>query len=151
MSRPLVVMREKGKAPSMGEIREEIAEIVKVLAKYLEYYRPRQPGYSKHAIMGPVGKLLGVLESGKLYDKDAVVGYVISVHRNTAATDYVPPEAIKTLEEAVDKLVALREKLPSRLWIKVLREIDYAVYKARLEWILERAEKKAASSSGGEE
>lgn len=151
MSRPLVVMREEKKAPGMEEIRGEVREIVELLDRYLDYYVPRQYGFSKHTIMGPVGKLLSVLESGKLYDKDALVGYVVNVHRNTARSDYVPPEALRVLEEAVEKLIALRAKLPSRVWIKALREIDYAVYKARFAKAAERAAAKKAGEGGGEE
>jgi len=148
VSRPIVVMREKVRAPGMEEIRGEVAEIVSLLDRYLDHYVPRQYTFSKHSLLGPVGKLLGVLESGKLYDKEAIVGYVINVHRNTARSDYISPEALAVLEEAVEKLLALRSRLPSRVWIRVLREIDYAVYKARFKKAVERASSK---KEGGEQ
>ena len=67
---------------SREEIRSLVEEIVRELSEYLKGYVPEKPGITKHSIMGPVGKLLSVMESGRFDNKDALVGYLINIHNN---------------------------------------------------------------------
>lgn len=149
MSRPLVRMYEKGGKVDYREVRERIAEVAETLAKYLNEHYRGPPGFSKHTIMGPVGKLIGVLESGRFRDKDALLGYVINIHTNLSGP--ISKEAVDLLEKAISDLLAIREQVSTRTWVRFLRELDYAVYKHKMKYIVEyAAAKKAKSAEGGE-
>ena len=120
-----------------AKVEALISRLVDVLSEYLDEYIPKTSSYSKHAIMGPVGKLLGILMSGKLENKDAIIGYIVNIHRNTAKSEYVSKTAIDKLDEAVNLFFELRKIVTTRMWIKTLREIDYAVFKRRFKKIVE--------------
>lgn len=124
------------------EVKELVNRIVKVLVEYLDTFVPKTPGWSKHTIMGPVGKLLSLITSGRFENRDAIIGYVINVHRNTARSDYVPKEAIDKLNDALTLMQELRKKVSTRVWLRLLREIDYAVYKSRFEKLLAKTQEK---------
>ncbi|RLE85714.1 MAG: hypothetical protein DRJ39_01145 [Thermoprotei archaeon] len=150
MSRPLVRMIEKGEGVDLASIRGEIKDVADMLAEYLNnYYWPEQTGYAKHSIMGPVGKLIGVMESGRFESKEALIGFIINIHNNTSRVK-ISKEAIDILERAVDKLLEIRSKTTTRVWVRLLRELDYAVYKYKMKRIVELAAQKAKSKSGGE-
>ena len=85
--------------------------------------------------MGPVGKLLSVLESGRFENKDSLLGYVINIHNNTARSR-ISADDIEHLKQALKKLEELRNNVNIRTWIRFMREIDYAVYKNKMERII---------------
>ncbi len=147
MLRPFVKMYEKEEEPKREELLPEIEEISALLDKYLDNYIPETYGYTKHSIMGPVGKLLSIVESGRIYSKEALLGYIINIHEQSSQRP-ITNESIETLGKAIDKLIKLRERVSLRTWIKLLREIDYAVYKKRVAKIVERI--IAKKGEGGE-
>ena len=150
MSR-LVRMYDKGSRVDYGEIRARMAHVAELLASYLNEHYHGPPGFSKHTIMGPVGKLISVLESGRFMDKDALLGYIINIHTNLSGP--ISKEAVEQLEKAVSELLEIRSQVSTRMWIRLLRELDYAVYKHKMKYIVERAAAKAQakkSIEGGE-
>lgn len=150
MSR-LVRMYDSGSKVDYREVRAKIAQIAELLASYLNDHYRAPSGYSKHTIMGPVGKLISAMESGRFMDKDALLGYVINIHTNISGP--ISKEAVEKLEKAVSELLEIRSQVSTRMWIRLLRELDYAVYKHKMKYIVEHAAAKAQakkSSEGGE-
>lgn len=143
--RPVYRIKEERKVgPELvQEIKSDIESIIENLATYLEDFMPdrKGPSFSKTSVMGPVGKLLSAVSSTKLETKDALIGYVINVHENTS-NKRLTEEGKKNLEEGVEKLLLLKEKAPKRFFSKAIREIDYGVYKRKLEYILTRSKDK---------
>lgn len=138
MSRPIFKLETKEKQRDKQSIETLKAETIDNLAGYLEHFTPKTPGFTKHSIMGPVGKLISKVTSGRMKDKDALLGFVINVHRNTAdpKSKRLSEEARNHLETGVEKMLELRERLSTRSWIRVAREIDYGVYRRKYEYIL---------------
>lgn len=135
--RPLFITEEEEKYDE-EHVKTLLNEISTTLAKYLDHYKPKtESPFTKHAIMGPVGKLIPILTSGRLKDKNAIIGYVINIHRNTSASGFISKDAVELLNSAVDKLIELRNCVRStREWLKCLRELDYSVFKLRMEKII---------------
>ncbi len=92
--------------------------------------------------MGPVGKLISKVTSGQIKDKDALMGFVINVHRNTAKFERIGETAVNHLEAGIATMLQLRNALSKRGWVHVAREIDYGVYKKKYEYILKKAKEK---------
>lgn len=127
---------------SLQDQKEQVRKAIDSLAEYLlNDYRPETLSYSKHTLMGPVGKLLAVLTSGRIQEKKALLGYVANVHQNTSQTP-LTPKGLRRLNEALDTLVTLRDGLSKRAWLKVLRDLDYAVFFKKYEQIAQRIEAK---------
>ncbi len=150
MSRPLVKMVERGEGVDLTKIREEIKSVADMLADYLNnYYWPEQISYTKHGVMGPVGKLISVMESGRFESKEALIGFIVNIHNNTSRVK-ISKEAIDILEQAVDKLLEIKSKTTTRVWVRLLRELDYAVYKHKMKRIVESVAQKTKVKMGGE-
>lgn len=143
--RPIFIsdIAESKTQPGLKDRKEQIERATDNLSGYLiNDYWPKTLSYSKHALMGPVGKLLAVLVSGRIQGKEALVGYVANIHQNTSQRERISPEGLKFLNDAIDALVTLREGLPKREWLRVLRDLDYAVFFKKYEQIAERIEEK---------
>ncbi len=143
--RPIYKIKEERKVSPefMDEIKMDIETTIDHFAKYLEDFIPEGASgrFTKTSIVGPVGKLLSGISSSKLETKDALVGYVVNIHENTSSK-WLSDEGKKSLEEGVVCLLSLKEKAPNRLFTKALREIDYGVYKRKLEYIYNKKKKK---------
>ena len=129
-----VKMVEKEEA-SVEEVKDLVEKIVSELSEYLKEYIPEKRSYAKHSVMGPVGKLISVLESGRFENRDALLGYVVNVHNNTSKRK-ITAEGMEHLKNALNKLEELRNKVNIRVWVRLMREIDYAVYKNKMEQII---------------
>lgn len=146
--RPIIKMEEKGKAEVS---KESVNEVINLLGGYLrEDYVPEKYGYSKYAMMGPVGKLLSVLISGRFQNEEALLGYIVNIHSNTARDDkkQLSKEAIERLNRIIRKLGEIRKDIPQRMWLKTLREIDYGVYFQKYGEIAEKVEAKRTEKGG---
>jgi|Deesub1362A_J573_1020465.scaffolds.fasta_scaffold00838_6 hypothetical protein len=124
--------------------REKISEMEKKtiehLSDYLKTFYPKKSGeaeysYTKTSIMGPIGKLLSAVSSGKIENPDALIGYIVNIH-NATADNPLSKHGKEHLENGVKALLELRAVAPKRMWMRILREVDYAVYKNKLEYIL---------------
>ena len=141
-------MKEE-KAVDLQRINNLTSEAISELASYLDHYMPKSRGFSKSSLMGPVGKMLSAIVSDRIIDSDAIIGYVVNIHRNTAKTPYLSPEAMQHLQEGLNKLLELRKVVPKRIWVKTLREVDYGVFKRKYQYIIERALEKKEIEEGG--
>lgn len=126
---------------------KEIDAAKENLYKYLSEYIPERRTYTKHAIMGPAGKLLGIIAASKFGDNvDSYVGYIANIH-NQQNKKHLTLEGMQSLKEAVSGLITLRQKSSERAFLKILNSVDYGVYYMKYKEIGERSE---AKKSGGE-
>lgn len=110
-------------------VKQEMQEIVTLFDAYLEEYRAQ--GTSKHAIMGPVAKILQRAQSGQ-WLTESLTGYALRVHEMRPRTGgYVTPEAVQKLEEGTKRLIAFLGSIPVTAIPKVAEQIDYGVYYER--------------------
>jgi len=110
-------------------VKQEMQEIVTLFDAYLEEYRAQ--GTSKHAIMGPVAKILERAQTGQ-WLTESLTGYALRVHEMRPKTGgYVSPEAVQRLEEGTKRLITFLGGIPVTAIPKVVEQIDYGVYYER--------------------
>jgi len=121
---------------------EEIEAAKESLYRYLADYVPERWTYSKHAIMGPAGKLLGIIAASKFGDNiDSYVGYIANVH-NQQSKKHLTLEGIENLREAVSVLIHLKQRSSERAFLKMLNSVDYGVYYMKMKEISKKSEAK---------
>ena len=93
------------------KVRPKIVSIVAEFDKYLDDY-PAKTAKSKHAMMGPVAKILERAQT-RNWDVQALTGYAVRVHEmNPKSRGYLSPVARQALEEGTTQLVALCREVP---------------------------------------
>jgi len=122
----------------LDSVRPKVESIVMQFDKYLDEY-PVKTAKSKHAVMGPVAKILERAQTRK-WDAQALTGYALRVHEmNPKARGYLSPAARQALEEGTAQLVTLCREVPVTAVAKVVERIDYSLYYARrkkgIEWL----------------
>ena len=140
--RRMLYMYEKEDELKGYELKKSVEDIVNLLVEYLKDYEPKTYALTKHTIMGPVGKLLHLLGSERFRDLNAIVGYIINIHKNTSRSEFVSKETMEKLTTAVNALLNLKQKVSTRNWLRIINEVDYAVYKKAFENIITRIEQK---------
>lgn len=119
--------------------KEAVETAIVALGRYLvEDYWPKDQGYSRHALTGPAGKMLEVVQSGRITDREAILGYVTQVHNQSSARS-LDAAGLERLGAAVDAIVSIRSQVSDRAWIRALREIGYGVYLVKYAAVQERA------------
>ena len=121
-------------------VQPQIDEICGEFDRYLSLY-PGRGGASKHALMGPVGKVLGEIQRGRM-DPASLKGYALRVHEG--AQRFSDLNAIVALESGIDQLVTLLAKpgIPPTANDTILDRIDYGVYYARRKQQIEQRERR---------
>jgi len=119
-------------------VRPKIDAIVTQFDKYVGGWGVKT-AKSKHAVMGPVAKILERAETGK-WDAQALTGYALRVHEmNPKARGYLSPAARLALEDGTSELVALCREVPVTAVAKVVERVDYSLYYVRrkkgIEWL----------------
>lgn len=119
-------------------VQPQIDEICGAFDRYLGMYRGRGSA-SKHALMGPVGKIISEIQHGRT-DPASLKGYALHVHE--AAERFLNLDAIVALDSGIDLLVALmaRQDVPRTAHDAILDRIDYGVYYARRKHQIEQRE-----------
>jgi hypothetical protein len=92
--------------------------------QYLEQV-PRKSARSKHGLMGPVGKILSEVKSGRR-DAGSLKGFAIRVHE--AAGRGPSPASLEALERGIDQLVATLREAPVTAHDALLDRLDYGLY-----------------------
>lgn len=134
------VITIRGGRFDLDSVRPTIESIVVQFDKYLDEY-PIKTAKSKHAVMGPVAKILERAQTRK-WDAQALTGYALRVHEmNPKARGYLSPLARQALEEGTARLVALCCEVPVTAVAKVVERIDYSLYYVRRKKGIERLEK----------
>ena len=117
----------KGKEKmSANEATEKVSELFNDYLKELNIYAA-----SKSGLMGPIGK---VLEQARVRGLDAefLKGYGISTHKNDPRIrGGLDLQTLQPLEEGIDLLSNLLQKVPRHLRPKVTEIIGYKVYYRR--------------------
>jgi hypothetical protein len=132
------IITVRGGRFDLDSARPKIESIVEQFDKYLDEY-PVKTAKSKHAVMGPVAKILERAQTRK-WDAQALTGYALRVHEmNPKARGYLSPAARQALEEGTTQLVALCREVPVTAVAKVVERIDYSLYYVRrkkgIEWL----------------
>jgi len=137
--------------PSDLDSKKLLEEIQEDLFTYLQSYRAEAEGFSKHSIMGPVGKLFPQVLAKRFGDNvDAYVGYVVNIHRQQ--TGYLPSvDSIDSLKNAVSKLLRLKHGLSEREFVRVVETIDYGIFEKKAHLIMELGQKKKEAEKGVEQ
>jgi len=85
----------------------------------------RKSTRSKHGLMGPVGKILSEVKSGRR-DPGSLKGYAIRVHEATGRSP--SPASLEALEQGIDQLVMLLAEAPITVHDRILDRLDYGLY-----------------------
>src|SRR4051812_33951358 len=93
-------------------------------ADYLEQV-PRKSTKSKHGLMGPVGKILSEIKSGRR-DPASLKGYAIRVHETSGRGPSAA--SMGNLENGIDTVVKLLDDVPLPFHDRVLDRLDYGLY-----------------------
>jgi len=121
---------------------KDIEETQVQLYTYLTDFIPEKWAYSKHAIMGPAGKLLGIVASSKFGENtDSYVGYIANIH-DQQSKKHLTLSGMESLKVAVSNLIKLRQNRSERAFLKILSSVDYGVYYMKVKEISERSEAK---------
>ncbi len=106
------------------KVQPQIDDVTLALGRYLEG-APRKSDRSKHGLMGPVGKVLSEVKSGRR-DGASLKGYAIRVHE---ASRRSPSRAgLEALEQGIDQLTGLLAKAPITAHDQILDRLDYGLY-----------------------
>lgn len=135
MREPLVT---KGGRFDPTSVRPQMETVINVFDRYLEN-SPYRLGKSKHAVMGPVAKILERAQTGHWSIED-LAGYALRVHEmHRKARGFVSTEARTALESGVRELMRLVETVPVTSLAKVLEKLEYGLYyrrrKGASEWM----------------
>lgn len=93
-------------------------------ARYLDDVL-RKSTRSKHGLMGPVGKILAEVKSGRR-DPASLKGYAVRVHEATGRSP--SPGGLEALEQGIDRLVKLLDGAPVTAHDRILDRLDYGLY-----------------------
>lgn len=93
-------------------------------ARYLDEV-PRKSTRSKHGLMGPVGKILSEVKSGRR-DPASLKGYAVRVHEATGRSP--SPAGLEALEQGIDHVVRLLAQAPVTAHDRLLDRLDYGLY-----------------------
>jgi len=116
--------REKGK---VIEIENQRQEIINSLLEFMDYiYIPRNMN-SKYGIMGPVGKLINFCKTMGIIDWGQIKGYILNVIRMNQSYN-IPTEAIQLLDDVVEKLKLVNQKIQGIEWRNYIDGIDYEFF-----------------------
>lgn len=125
---------------------KEIEDTQVYLYNYLVDFIPERWGYSKHAIMGPAGKLLGIMSSSKFGDNiDSYAGYIANIH-DQQSKKHLTLTGMDNLKNAISNLIKIKQNRSERAFLKILTSVDYGVYYLKVKEIGERSEAKKAES-----
>jgi len=125
MKRPLIVVQQE---PYEWETaKRRIQEIAANFAAYLGEYRSMRATGSKHAVLGPVGKLLDKAAAGER-NLESLLGYTVRIHEMSSRGGYLSPSALENLRQGAEGLLALLSDAPVAVRSRLIEQVDDAVY-----------------------
>lgn len=86
---------------------------------------PRKSTRSKHGLMGPVGKILSEVKSGRR-DLASLKGYAVRVHEATGRNPSIA--GLEALEKGINHLIGLLAEAPLTVHDRLLDRLDYGLY-----------------------
>lgn len=105
-------------------VQPKIDETRAAFVQYLDAV-PRKSTRSKHGLMGPVGKILSEVKSGRR-DPASLKGYAVRVHE--AGGRAPSPASLEALEQGIDHLIQLLSQSPMTAHDRLLDRLDYGLY-----------------------
>jgi hypothetical protein len=108
----------------VDKVQPQIDAIRDSFCRYLAQVRGKSTR-SKHGLMGPVGKILSEVKSGRR-DAASLKGFAVRVHEATGKSPN--PEALEALEQGIDRLVATLDDAPVTAHDALLDRLDYGLY-----------------------
>jgi len=123
------------------EVKARTREIISLFDGYLDEY-PIKNARSKHAVMGPVAKILERAKAGQ-WDVEPLTGYALRVHEMNPRVGHISQLAVEKLHEGTNKLLQLCQVIPMTDLARTVEQIDYGLYFQRrskgLVWLAERS------------
>lgn len=137
MRKPIFVKAERF---DLESVMPHIEAVRDDFDRYLNDY-PVKSSRSKHSLMGPVGKILQEVRTGK-WDAESLCGYALNIHlANPRTKGFIGADARAALKEGVGKLIDLLAHVPVTAHDRVIDRIDYGLYFVRrskgLQWLEE--------------
>lgn len=118
--------------------KQRISDVAGHFASYLVEYRSKRATGSKHAVLGPVGKLFKKAVAGER-NLESLLGYTIRVHEMSSEGGYISPIALQHLRQGAEGLLALLADAPIAVRSRLIAQIDDAVYykhqRRHYEWL----------------
>lgn len=108
------------------QVQPQIDATREAFVRYLDE-APQKSTRSKHGLMGPVGKILGEIKSGRR-DAPSLKGYAIRVHEARASGRSPSSVALVALEQGIDCLLDLLGRVPVTARDQILDRLDYGLY-----------------------
>lgn len=133
IQRPLYAVRPERFDAS--ELKPKIEAIASSFAAYLAEWRGS--GSSRHALMGPVARVLDLVRRGQA-DFGEIMGRALRMHE--MAAPYLSPRGRQSLEQGVRDLLDVIERCPLAARRRVLEQVEYHVYYLRRMELLRRLE-----------
>ena len=112
------------KSFDIEEAQPRIDATRQAFTRYLDDV-PRKSTRSKHGLMGPVGKILSEVKSGRR-DPASLKGYAVRIHEATGRRP--SPAGLEALEQGIDHLVMLLAEAPITAHDRILDRLDYGLY-----------------------
>lgn len=106
------------------KVQSQIDAAREAFTRYLDEV-PRKSTRSKHGLMGPVGKILSEVKSGRR-DPASLKGYAVRVHEATGRSP--SQRGLEALEAGIDCLVKLLADAPVTAHDRILDRLDYGLY-----------------------
>lgn len=131
--RPLYVVRTE--RFDVNELKLKIEAIASSFAAYLGEWRGT--GSSRHALMGPVARVLDLVRRGQA-DFGEIMGRALRMHE--MAVPFLSPGGRQSLENAVRDLLDVIGSYPPAARRRVLEQVEYHVYYLRRLEFLRRIE-----------
>jgi len=137
VKRPLIVVQQQ---PYDWEAaKQQIGEIAGHFAAYLDNFRSKRKTSSKHAVLGPVGKLLNKAAGGER-NLEALLGYTVRVHEMSNVSSYLSPAGMEHLSTGAGALLTLLDEAPLSARDRIIAQVDDGVYYLRRKTEQERWE-----------
>lgn len=139
--RKIVVLETEKPKIDPDEVKRRISEIVELFDAYLDEY-PVKNARSKHAVMGPVAKVLDRAEAGQ-WDVEPLTGFALRLHEmNPRTSGRISVGAVNKLREGTERLLALCRDVPVTSLASTVEQVDYSLYFQRrmkgLAWMEQR-------------
>jgi len=132
MRNPISVHWEPFDMDVVAQPQIDIAK--RAFADYTTTAAPRKSTKSKHGLMGPVGKVLSEIKSGRR-DPGYLKGYVVRVHETQSQSSQSrrrgggpSAAAMEQLEHGIDTMVNLLSTTPVTFHDEILDRLDYGLY-----------------------
>lgn len=128
MKRSLIVVQQQ--PFDWEKVKPHIQEVATHFSAYLDEFRSKRSSGSKHAVLGPIGKLLNKAASGER-NLESLLGYTTRVHEMSNISSYLSPQALDHLRKGADGLVSLLQEAPLSARERIIAQVDDSVYYLR--------------------